>query len=90
MLLIHHFQQIGCEQLFMYCGKNENVRYVPIHAIYSALSPLEKILYFQCIAFLAVTLLVVFMELGKQKHFECSRKRQKISMNWQLLGGPRY
>ena len=42
VLLIHHFQQIGCEQLFMYCGKNEKVWYVPIHAIYSALSSLKK------------------------------------------------
>ena len=42
VLLIHHFQQIGCEQLFMYCGKNEKVWYVPIHAIYIALSSLKK------------------------------------------------
>ena len=41
VLLILHFQQIGCEQLFIYCGRNEKVWYVPIHAIYSALSSLK-------------------------------------------------
>ena len=41
-LLIHHFQQIGCEHLLMYCGKNEKVWYVPVHTIYSALSLLDK------------------------------------------------
>ena len=88
VLLIQHFQQIGCEQLFMYCGKNEKVWYVPIHAIYSALSSLKNILYFQCIAFLAVTLLVVFMELGKQRHSsvqERGRKCPGIGSSWEDL-----
>ena len=86
-LLIHHFQQIGCEQLFMYCGKNEKVWYVPIHAIYSALSPLKNIvLPVYCLS--GCDTVSNFYGLGKQRHSSVQERGIKspgIGSSWEDL-----
>ena len=73
VLLIHHFQEIGCEQLFMYCGKNEK-RYIPIHAIYNALSPGERNILLPVYCLSGCDTVSTFHGIGKAKVFRVLRK----------------